>query len=264
MQSAWNIFLAVAFPVLTSVIATLLLARGNDKIKNWRWYSRALLLVGLFCVACVLQYLLPSPFPKPEKATNIPVKVSQGTDGQAGPPASTETPNPHSREPYAEDVFVKKNVDNRFRRGNPSMLWAVVIVEDEKAASSDLNQVALAVLQKKGQRATPIFRPSIFEQREFRQLYEADATILDHLKDLCGGVIVGEVKQQHAMDATMQGLITLTATLKIRLLSTRPPRLVDEFGLSTRGGGFSLEVARGQAMERLADELKTRLAEEQF
>jgi len=152
---------------------------------------------------------------------------------------------------------------SRARPGGPSSLGDdCQCSPDRTRRSTRLRSSRTLPLRQSGRADCPFFLPSIYEGSALRRLYGADFVILQGLQRYCDGLIVGDAKQSQSKDAELQDLSTTRSSISVRLFSTRPPMIRDEFVLSARGGGFSNDTSAEQAAERLATELKERISQE--
>lgn len=231
-------------PVLTSLFATLLVDRLITGPRQLRWAIRAPLILTIFALGMFIARSVE---------TSLPASTERGNGGTTEPKDDASGISP-------ETIFWNKFVDPKGNNGGPANQWPVVLVEDGRPAGNDLNGAILEALEARGHKTSAIFRSAIFTSDGFNQLNAADSTILRKLRTVCDGVIVGAVKE-HVSGPDGYEIYTSELSAEIRIFSTRSEGAIDEFSLSSRGGGFSKDAARKQAGERLSKELKRRVAQ---
>jgi hypothetical protein len=253
------VFLLVVLPILTSIIAGALMQRFFPADS---WSPRRLafvLLPALVCLSALAVFLNSRRLGENSAAENKVLSIPETSPTKHPLDAFTKSPAPDTS---PEGAFWNKYVDAKAQRRNATGSWSVVLAQQGQPASSEVSGAVVEVLKQKGREAILIFRPNIFEGPGFRELYQADPTLLKKLRNLCEGLVVGEVSEDNSTDPDLQGLITVEVALRLRIFSTNTGAVTTEFAINGRGAGFSLQEAKRQATQRLAEALKQHLQQD--
>lgn len=254
-----QIILNLAFAVLGSLIAWASTAWLNDRFKRqpgWVHVSVVACLASIWFLVAVRIETPTSRISKPSVVVKQPVaaedKNSEQTGGERNPPTQNRGP---------EDVFLARYV-NTVPLKRAAGQWAVVIVDNNFVISGALSGAIVKELTAKGDKSVPVFRGSILSNIGYKELYNADSALLQKLHNFCDGIIVARLEETTAADDTVQGLVTVRQTLNVRVFLTKSGVIAGDFQISEKGGGFSQETARNQAIERIAERLRARLRNE--
>jgi hypothetical protein len=253
----------VGVSVLANLAAWFLTVRVTPWLQAKSWRFHLLLLGAMLGATAAIMAAAKRTAPS---AQVVPVIAPSNTPGEQVPvPQSESIPAPHrveskTRQPLSpEDTFTEEYVGSRAGGPGTARQWAVVLRKGEAPASSELIGAIAKALSKKGYNVAPVFRPDIFHEQGYRQLFGADSSLLGKLEGTCSGVIAGEVKETSSTDENIAGLVTARLTLDAHVFLTKPPILKMAFQISEKGAGFSEEAAEAQANERLARALQERL-----
>ncbi len=233
--------------------------------RSWRVF---LLSFGLALVVAALLIIWPE--------NRAPDSSLLASSGSASNSAATEADTRHTElppethggrsataeSPTPEDSFIKRFLGVPAGGSGKATKWAVVLRKGDGPAQSQLTEAIAETLSSKGYKVVPVFRPDVYYDPGFRQLFNADSSLLRKLGGSCAGVFVGEVKEASSTDDSMQGLVTTRLTLDARVFLTDPGILKTAFQISEKGGGFSQATSQAQAGEHLAQKLKERLLRE--
>jgi hypothetical protein len=165
-----------------------------------------------------------------------------------------------SADPEPRDMLERYAI--RVKKGAPGeRQWGVLIALSDSDYSSLVN-TASAALRPKGIRLVRPLRGSVIRDGLHERLYEGEPALIASLglTACCDGLILGKGVWRVAEDDVVARVTTARLSVTVRLLKIPAGELEAEFGLETRGGGFSQDRARKQAVERLAAALADTLS----
>ena len=261
-----HIIVEFGLAIVSSLIASLLMVRANRRLqRSWRVFF---LSFGLALVAAALLIIW-----RANRSPNSSLLASSGSASNSVateadrrrtelPPATDGGRSATEESPTPEASFIKTFLAVPAGGSAKATNWAVVLRNGDGLAQSQLTEAIAETLSSKSYKVVPVFRPDIYYDPGFRQLFNADSSLLQKLGGSCAGVFVGEVKEASSTDDSMQGLVTTRLTLDARVFLTDPAILKTAFQISEKGGGFSQSTSQAQAGERLAQKLRERLLRE--
>jgi hypothetical protein len=250
-----HLLLQIGLAVLTSLIAWLLTLKVRDRFRDRHWFYHLLLFVAMFGAAYLILARIQAASVRPLSIEKLPQQPTAADGATNGAAAANVNASPEQR-------FVQKYIGFAGQGQRSPGQWAIVLRDENNSAQNELTGAVGGVLTRTGYKVAPVFRPEVFQDDAYRELYSANSSLLQQLQPFCDGVIAGEFKTKSFTDADMEGLVTARVMLDVRVFLTKSGTLKSHFQISSKGGGFSQETAQAQASERLAQQLKERLLRE--
>jgi hypothetical protein len=187
----------------------------------------------------------PSPSPVPE------------SDGKSSPTPALE---PHKES--LEERFIRENIVSPPKSARKAGQWAVVIADpDGRENYPHLASTASSVITGAGYSTVATFRPSVTHNPGFGTLFAADPALSRLMAEYCDKILVARVTSSTADNPSYPGLLSVTLTLDVKIISTRTSDVQHQFQISEVGAGLKPEESRTNAEERVAASLRSKLKE---
>lgn len=189
--------------------------------------------------------------PRPSPTTSPSVSPS---------PSPSLTLNPKSEEESTQDSFTKTYLAPQPKKQRNSGQWATIIVDPESSQNyPQLADVVLSAIAQAGQSTVAIFRPSARQGPGFEMLFAADPVLSRRLHEYCDQLALGKVSSNVHDNPAAPGLLKLTLSIDLKIISTGTGEVQHEIQASGIGAGYNADEARGNAEENLATTLRAEL-----
>jgi hypothetical protein len=156
--------------------------------------------------------------------------------------------------------FIRDNVASPARSPHKVNQWAVVIaVPDKHEDFPELVNGASSTIMASGYSTVAIFRPAVMHNPGFDTLFAADPVLVRKLAAYCDYLLIGKVTPSMAENPNFPGLLTMTLTVDVEIISTRTGNIEHQFQVSEFGAGQKPEEARTNAENNVIVNLRARL-----
>ncbi len=166
----------------------------------------------------------------------------------------------------AQDVAAQKAqysaryVNAGFSRKLPGKTIAVVAADE----NGTLSRAVTAALEKRFQREpalilSPFFKPEFVSDGLFKDAFAGSDEIFNKLElaNSLNGVVLAQQNVQYAQNAALENVITATMQLKVLVMPVSGQSDGKTWTFTSYGPGFTKEVARQAAEERLIKQITT-------
>ena len=156
--------------------------------------------------------------------------------------------------------FLARYVNTSFSRTPGSKTIAVAIVSED----GKLNRAVSAALESRFQREparilSPFFKPEFVSDGLFNDAFTGAGEVFNKLElaKSLDGVVLAQQNVQYTQNTALENVITATMQLKVAVMPVSGPGDGKTWTFTAYGPGFTKEVARQAAEERLIKQIAT-------
>lgn len=253
--------------IFATAAVTVFGALLHGAIKNRISKVVAILSIPVLVALAVFGHIAVRKLVPPEPPAHVlidpslnPFATPTATPASTPAAAALAMPSSTAEPPIARGSsvrsFMSENIAPLGKASRRSGQWAVVITEPgSKESYPRLANAVSSVIRGAGYSTVAIFRPSAAHGTGFNTLFAVDPALSRRLNEYCDEILLGKITSSVKENPDYPGLLSLTVTVDVRIISTSSGNLVHQFQASAVGAGYSLQEARTNAEENLATNL---------
>ena len=157
--------------------------------------------------------------------------------------------------------FLKANLninDSNLNKSNRQEV-AVLVINYEKKYDGKVSKAIAAKLDSTGFFAlNSLFTDSFMKSTLFWNIFNGNIEAIQQLElyNLCDLVLLGTAKNELSNQSGLQGIITSTYDVSMRMLSCKTGKIYNEYSLIGIGSGFSNNDAQDMAIDNIIENIK--------
>ncbi|HLI92068.1 MAG TPA: hypothetical protein VKU83_00595 [Puia sp.] len=225
------------------------------KSKTVRKRSRIMVIIILVSIAAF------TVFVKIRTETNTAVGTNPRSSSTLSPAIISSSPLNHKPEQKINrDLLTAIYVAPPPKKQRKSGQWAVIIVDPKNNQYyPQLTDAVSSAIAQAGQSTVAMFRPAATKGPGFEIFFAADPSLSRRLHEYCDQIVLGEVSSIMQDNSVAPGLLRLSLTINLKIISTGSGEVQHEIHASAMGAGYEADEARSNAEENLAATLGTTL-----